>query len=291
MLKMLKKVQAVIALCCMVSYAAAGTRSIGTVSAHGDMRVDGYSVNGNATLFDGSVVETGFASATLRLGTGVEITMASDSEGTLYSERMVLQHGASELTASDPFELQARGFCITPTAPNSRGMVSLRAGNSVEVFALSGAFKVTNRHGALLASVRPGLALTFAALDSEGSAAQEAGSTSFSDVGTLSYAEGHYYLSDDSGSTFELIGKDLHAFVGDQVIISGTVANNTQSGGVSRVVSVNKIELNRQKGHKGRATGMSTPTKIILGTAIVAGVNGAVIGILDANQAAVPASR
>ena len=53
---MLKKLQAVIVLLCMISYAEAGTVSIGTASVRGDMRVDSYTVNGNATLFDLSLI-------------------------------------------------------------------------------------------------------------------------------------------------------------------------------------------------------------------------------------------
>jgi hypothetical protein len=58
---LIRKLQVVMAVLCMLSNAAAGTVSIGTASARGDMRVDSYMVKGNATLFDGSVVETGEA--------------------------------------------------------------------------------------------------------------------------------------------------------------------------------------------------------------------------------------
>ena len=67
---MLKKLQAVFVIFSMLSYAQAGTVVIGTASARGDMRVDSYMVKGNATLFDGSVVETGQATADLRLNKG-----------------------------------------------------------------------------------------------------------------------------------------------------------------------------------------------------------------------------
>src|ERR1700733_14309784 len=60
------------------SYASASgaTNAIGTVSARGDFRVDGNSVWGNGTLFDGTTVETGQATATLRLANGTEIMLA-----------------------------------------------------------------------------------------------------------------------------------------------------------------------------------------------------------------------
>ena len=159
---MFKKLQVAAILLCMLSYATAGTVSIGTASARGDMRVDSYLVKGNATLFDGSVVETGQATANLRLNKGTEITMSTASRGTLHSDRLVLQQGESELAASSSFQLEANGLRVTPNEPNSRGVVSLKAGNTVEVASLNGSFGVTTDHGVLLANVRPGRVVSFA---------------------------------------------------------------------------------------------------------------------------------
>ena len=159
---MLRKLQVFSALLSMLSYATAGTVSIGTASARGDMRVDSYMVKGNATLFDGSVVETGQASADLRLDKGAQIKLSTSSRGTLYRNRLVLQQGESELAASSSFQIEASGLYVTPNEPNSRGVVSMKPGNMVEVAALTGTLGVTNDHGVLLASVRPGSAVSFA---------------------------------------------------------------------------------------------------------------------------------
>ena len=128
---MIDKLKVLVVVLCMLSFAEAGTVSIGTASARGDMRVDSHIVKGGATLFDGSVVETGQASADLHLGEGTEITMASSSRGTLYRDHLVLQQGASELSASSPFKLEAEGLRVIPSEPNSHAVVSLRAGNTV----------------------------------------------------------------------------------------------------------------------------------------------------------------
>ena len=141
------------------SYAVAGTTAIGTASARGSMRVDGSVVNGNATLFSGTVLETSEATTAVRLDKGVEIKLATDSRGTLYRDRMVLEKGAGELAAGR-FLLQASGLRVTPDAPNSRGVVSFKDRNTVQVSALQGSFDVANDHGFLLASVRPGLAMS-----------------------------------------------------------------------------------------------------------------------------------
>ena len=67
---MISKLFAAAMVLCAASYATAGTTAIGTVSARGSLRVDGYAVKGDATLFNGTVVETGQASAALRLNKG-----------------------------------------------------------------------------------------------------------------------------------------------------------------------------------------------------------------------------
>jgi len=261
---------------CMLSYAAAGTVSIGTASARGDMRVDSYMVKGNATLFDGSVVETGQATADLRLDKGAAITMSTNSRGTLYRDRLVLQRGESELAASSPFKLEANGLRVTPNEKNSRGVVSLRAGNTVEVASLNGSFGVMNDQGILLANVRPGSVVSFA---------MQAGAspTSFSGVGLVSYEDGHYYLTDSANVKYEITGKDFKQYVGTKVVISGTVQAPAAEGAPS-VISVSSIGIN------GGTTGMSMTTKLIIGGVVVGAAVGIGVGIAVSSSSKPPAS-
>ncbi|MGA2086719.1 MAG: hypothetical protein ABSG60_14505 [Terracidiphilus sp.] len=274
---MFRKLQAVAALMCMLSYAAAGTVSIGTASARGDMRVDSYMVKGNATLFDGSVVETGQATADLRLDKGAAITMSTNSRGTLYRDRLVLQRGESELAASSPFKLEANGLRVTPNETNSRGVVSLAAGNTVEVAALNGSFGVTNVQGILLANVRPGSVVSFAM-----QAAGASPTTSFSGVGLVSYEDGHYYLTDSANVKYEITGKDFKQYVGTKVVISGTIQAPAAEGTPS-VISVSSIGINGP-------TGMSMTTKLIIGGVVVGAAVGIGVGIAVSNSSKPPAS-
>ncbi len=278
---MFRKLQAVAALMCMLSYAAAGTVSIGTASARGDMRVDSYMVKGNATLFDGSVVETGQATADLRLDKGAAITMSTNSRGTLYRDRLVLQRGESELAASSPFKLEANGLRVTPNETNSRGVVSLKVGNTVEVAALNGSFGVTNVQGILLANVRPGRVVSFA-MQAGANPTPGANSTSFSGVGLVSYEDGHYYLTDNAGVKYEITGKDFKQYVGTKVVISGTVQAPAAEGAPS-VISVSSIGING-------GTGMSMTTKLIIGGVVVAAGVGIGVGIAVSNSSKGPAS-
>ena len=233
---MIDKLKVLVVVLCMLSYAEAGTVSIGTASARGDMRVDNNTVTGSATLFDGSVVETGQASADLHVGKGTEITMASSSRGTLYRDHLVLQKGASELSASGSFKVEAEGLRVTPSEPNSRGTISLRSGNKVEVAALSGSFGVMNQQGIQLASVRPGQPLSFA---------MQAGgpSSSFTGMGVLS-AEGENYFITVGGGKYQVTGKDLAKKVGKNVKITGAIVSGaTPAAGATAVVAVSSISI------------------------------------------------
>jgi hypothetical protein len=277
---MFKKLQVAAILLCMLSYAAAGTVSIGTASARGDMRVDSYLVKGNATLFDGSVVETGQATANLRLNKGTEITMSTASRGTLHSDRLVLQQGESELAASSSFQLEANGLRVTPNEPNSRGVVSLKAGNTVEVASLNGSFGVTTDHGVLLANVRPGRVVSFA---------MQAGANpaNFSGVGLVSFDNGTYYLTTNENVKYVLTCKDTHRFVDDKVVVSGTLQGGTpgQAGGAGTMLCVKTMDING-----GGGVGMSTTTKWMIAGVIVGLGVGIGVAIVDRNQGPINAS-
>jgi hypothetical protein len=276
---MMKRFQVVAALLCMVPYASAGTVSIGTASARGDMRVDSYVVKGNATLFDGTVVETGQATADLRLDKGTQITMSTSSRGTLYRDRLVLQQGKSMLAASSSFQLEANGLHVTPNMPNSLGVVSLKEGNTVEVAALNGSFGVTNDHGVLLASIPAGHAALFAM--------QEGGEnpTAYSSVGTISYSNGHYFLTDSAAEKFEITCRSLRGYVGKEVALTGIVQTGaTPTQDASSVVCAKAVSVYR-------GAHLTLFDKVVFGGTVGYAAAGVGLAIEDANQSATPASR
>ena len=250
---MFKKLQAVLALLCMTSYAAAGTTVLGTASARGHMRVDGYTVNGDATVFDGSVVETQNASAVLRVAHGVDITMSKSSRGTLYHNRFVLQRGATEVAAPSSFALEANGLHVTAGKPDSVGIVKLMATNAVEVAAVSGSFQVRDGQGLLLSNVLPGQPLAFA-MQSQVNTAQSPiniAPQSLTMVGMLSSQNGLYYLTSDANQLFQLVGKNLQKYLGYKVVVSGYFQPAVLPGGAVGSISVTAIQLNGPSKKKG----------------------------------------
>jgi hypothetical protein len=267
-------------LAATLANASAGTVAIGTASARGDMRVDQYKVNGNATLFDGSVVETDQATADLRLDRGVDITMSTGSRATLFHDRIVLQKGASELTTSSPFQVDANNLRVTASASDARGVVAVKSGNMVEVAALSGSFGVTNDKGALLARVVPGHPLSFSLEAGAGAAAS--GSQPFEGTGILSKeADGNYLLSVGEVK-FQITGSGLDRGVGKKVTIKGTtVPDQAPADGAVMVVNVSSVH----------GAPMDANVCAIIAWFVIAGAVGGGIAIWEANHPLSPISR
>jgi hypothetical protein len=266
---MLKNLIVAIMLLCLLSNSAAATVSIGTVSARGEMRVDTYAIKGNATLFDGSVIETGQAAAELRLAKGTEITLSAGSRGTLYRDHLVLQQGESELATATSFQLQANGLRVTPNQPDSRGLVSISSAKTVDVTAFTGSFAVTNNQGVLLASVHPGLPVSFA-MQADGTT-----TSTFTATGKISFENGHYYLTDSkTGIKYEVTGQDLSSAVGKTVKITGTF---------SGVVSVTSAQV--------LTAGVFTTTGLIITSVVVVAAAGTAVGVYFAVTPSTPASR
>ena len=270
--------------------AEAGTTSIGTAIARGDMRVDGYMVTGNATLFDGTVVETGKASAALRLDKGGEITLSDHARGTLYRDRLVLQQGSGEWTGSGSFPVELNGLLVTPSGPDSRGVVSMSASNTGEVAALSGELRVTNSHGLLLAGVHPdsGISLAAPQAGAPGSAPAQ-GQVPMSLYGTVSKVDGRYYLTlprPDLGVVYELKGANLDKLIGKQVLVKGTanLSENLAAAGAAHVIAVSSFSEILP------AVALPIGT-IVAAASITAGAAAVGVGIFVATQASTPASR
>jgi hypothetical protein len=287
---MAMKALAIVMLLCTIADAEGGTTSLGTASARGDMRVDGYKVNGDATLFDGTVIETGNASATLRLEKSVEIQLSNSARGTLYRDRLVLQQGSSEWTGSGSFPLEVNGLMVSPVGTTSHGYVSLTTANRVEVAAVTGELRVTNGNGLLLAGVRPGHSVSFVASQvAEVARAPGQGPIPMTLYGTLTKVDGRYYLAlpkPDLGVVYELKGGNLEKLVGKQILVKGTATLSKEAGGATAahvivVASVSEI------------LPLAAP---ILGTVLVVSsiaVGAAAIGagIFVATQSSTPASR
>ena len=208
------KLLAAAMLFCSVAYGAPSTTIVGTATVRGNMHVDGNQVTGDATLFDGSTVETAAASATLRMDQHSIIEMATGSRVIVHESYVTLEQGSIDIKPVCGFVVETNGVRVTPNSPNAHAMVS-----NGSVSSHSGEFFVLDSHGRILSRVRGGSAQSLGA-----NQAQSAGAATY--VGNLSILDRHpllTLLAPDAHTTYELQGKDVDKIRGNLVEVDGTI--------------------------------------------------------------------
>jgi len=277
--------------------AVAGTAAIGTASARGSMRVDGALVNGNATLFDGTVVETDAATTAVRLDKGVEIKLATDSRGKVYRDRLVLEKGSTELVRPGSFRLEASRLSVMPDSPDARGVVSMRDDRTVEVSALSGGLRVSTNDGFLLARVEPGRMLAFNDQQAAGATAPTSITgvlTREEDKCAANHEKKYYVTVKETGVRYEVTGDDLDHLIGRVVTLTGTPDPNVQptkcAAGLIVASSAAAVAgAVAASAAAGTIAGIATTHLIIAGVAVAAAA-GTGVGLYEADKASTPAS-
>ena len=190
--------------------------AIGVVTASGHFILDRSEVWGNATLFDGGKIETGAASSEAALRNGVRIQLASASSATVGESQLTLTKGIGQVTATEDYQVTAGGLAIRSATGASRVRVAWLAGGAVEVTALSGAARVANRTGLVLASIPAGHRMDFA---------MQAASGVVTRTGCLLSKDGRFLIQDqNTQEVLEVRGDNLATQVGNRVTVTGTAS-------------------------------------------------------------------
>lgn len=205
--------------------------SIGLIIARGNFRINNSQVYGNATLLEGSMVETTRASSELHLNSGVRMLLAGSSLCRVYRDRLVLERGQGQVENASAYRVDARGLSIFPS---STARIALSGTSLIQVAALNGPVRVAKPDGLLVANIRPGEALEFDP--------QQAGAATAAKLtGCVQLKEpGHYLLTDETtGVTVELSGPDLAGKAGARIEATGTVDPTAKaSAGAAHVIRV-----------------------------------------------------
>lgn len=207
--------------------------SVGVIRSAGDFQMDGSIVRGNATVFEGSIVQTAATESMIQLSDGAEIVIAPGSRVQVYREHAVLQQGAQRVNSGQKYLIEAASLRISPTDTHTVAEIAAKDSQRVSVAARQGSVDVRNSAGVLIARVRPGLALAF---DTQAGGAATAAKMS----GCL-VKKGNKYLLTDSASnvTVELQGPDVAKSAGHQVEITGSmIPGATPAAGASQVIQV-----------------------------------------------------
>src|SRR5665213_490438 len=168
--EMFLKIQVAVSLftcTCMLGAATVPTSSIGTVTANGEINVDGSAIRSNSTLFNGSVVQTSAVRSDVRLADGSQLVLNPDSRMTLYRDHAVLEQGLTMQRNAGKHAVIANGLKVSSETPNGAVLVDIQNRTHMEVAARNGAADVRTPAGDLVARIEPGKALSFDTAPSE----------------------------------------------------------------------------------------------------------------------------
>ncbi len=274
--------------------ASAATPAIGTILTKGSFRLDSATVSGNATLFEGAMLETATASSSIQLNSGARVSLAADSRGRLFGDRLVLEKGATNLENSTGFHLVALGLSIRPDRAASTGSVVFDSPLRVRVSANSGSFRVLNTSGQLVANLAAGSALAFEP--------QTGPSNILRVTGEVRAKSGHYILTDEVTKViFEVVGVTLDKEIGKRIEVTGTTdPTATPISPATQLVRVH--EIRRVAGAVAAAAGtggapasggggMAVTTVAIVGGVAAAAVVGGFAAKSSQADVATPVSR
>ena len=254
---------------------AANNNVVGVAVSSGNVTVNNTLVPGNATIFDGNTIETGATTSRLQLKNGKLVQLGTDSRGTFYGNRMILEKGFSETSGS--YEVDANTLKIE----GDSARVAIY-GKTVQVAALSTPVSVSTSTGIRVANLLPGRALAFTP--------QESGALPPATlVGWVRKVGDSYVLTDTTSNvTVQLVGGGIEAHKGHFVKITGTpAAGSSPVSGASQVLNVTNVEMQPKpgKGSTGAAGlggggGPASKSAIVVGgIAILAGI-GVTAGVL-----------
>src|ERR1019366_3081178 len=188
--------------------------TIGFVYSGGNYHMDGVGVRGNATLFDGSTVETGDAAARVQLASGAGMWLAPGARATMSARGVRLLAGLGQFDAPPRDWLGGRAVRVASAQPRTTVRLALDETGGAVVTPLNGAVEVTNLRGVRVGELVQGRAVRFAG--------QAATQSTVSISGCLYGKGGRFALTDGvTNVPIRLTGHGLEQEVGHVVNVSG----------------------------------------------------------------------
>src|ERR1041385_1402119 len=189
---------------------------IGMAVANGNFRVNQTGVSGNATLFDGSTIETAAAPSQIQLDGGPRVRLAAGSKARIFQTKLVLESGFSELEAAPGYEVEARTLHIMSASPDTISRIRLSSGRNVVVVAsVQGTVQVRNAVGLLVANVPAGASVDFEPQIAGAAAPAHA-------IGCLLQKSGKFVIAEQTTNVMlEVEGTELEKQLGNRVEITG----------------------------------------------------------------------
>jgi hypothetical protein len=208
---------------------SAATSGIGVAMSEGNILINSSAAAGNATIFNGSTLETQTASSQVHLNDGGRFRLASDSRGMVFSDHADLQKGSVSITG---YSVNASGLSVRADGKAS-ATVSMRDQGVIEIAALTGSVHVFNRAGMNVANLVPGRELDLRT--------QDAGTPS-NLTGCAVKSGGNTLLTDETSNvTVQLMGADVRT--GRRVQVTGSmVPNAAPISGAAQIINVGNVK-------------------------------------------------
>jgi hypothetical protein len=213
-----------------VGLMSATAPGIGIAMSQGNIFIDSSATAGNATIFNGSTLETQSAGSQVRLNGGAQLRLASDSRGTVFSDHVDLQKGSASIKG---YSAKANGLNVRADGKASAA-ISVRDRGEVQIAALTGNVHVFDAAGLNIANLAPGRALDLRPQSGAAAASSLTGCAMKSANGTL-------MTDETSNVTVQLRGGN--AKVGRYVQIAGSmVPNPTPANGATQIINVTDVK-------------------------------------------------
>jgi len=264
------------------SVICAATPAIGVAVSQGNMIVNSGETPGNATIFDGSTLQTETMASQVQMKDGSRIQFAGESRGKLFTDHVDLQEGSAKVSG---YPLNANGLSIRPDKTGTAA-VSIH-GKAVEVAALTGGVHVFNAQGINVGNLVPGRALNFTPQDAGASAPSSL-------TGCAVKSKDQILLTDEkSNVTAQLRGSKVKT--GKHITVTGSVASSaTPVSGATQVVDVASVKdtpgpcmTAAQIAAAAGIAGVSVTTAVIVGVAAAAAV-GVSVGVATSGGSTSP---
>ena len=124
---------------CPIALVAASVPPVGFAVSESEFVVGQSAVQGQATLFDGEVVQTFYLATRVNLKDGSRYILGIDSEGAVYTDHVSLRYGSAELSNKGrPARITASSLELAAEKPNSVATVYVSENKSVTVMVRSG---------------------------------------------------------------------------------------------------------------------------------------------------------
>jgi hypothetical protein len=208
----------------------AATPAIGVAMSEGSIMVNDARTPGNATIIDGSVLQTESTASQVRFKDGAQLRVDAGSRARLFSDHVDLQRGSVKIS---DYVAKANGLSVKAEGGSSANVTV--KGDIVEVAALTGDVHVFNATGLNVANLLPGRALDLKP--------QDAGASSPSSFIGCAVKSGNDLLLTDETSyvTAQLRGGKITE--GQRIQVTGSlVPNGTPVAPATQVVSVTSVK-------------------------------------------------